>query len=184
MGLARRYNIDPRMAQLILQYSEAVIGGVEGVILTYTGGVLAANAGIDRKNVGLGRAALPPHLLRGVAREVREALNHSLGIDIGIVITDSVVYPLRMGTRAYAVDVAGIAPLRDYRGEEDLYGRRIEFTVLNIADEVASAAHLVMGEGGESRPGAIVRGLGIAGDGSWEDLLIEPGAPMPLYIGG
>ena len=172
--LAEEYRVDPRMAQLVTEYSDAILGGVEGVILTYTGGVLTANAGIDRKNIGHGRAALPPHLLRGVANEIRNVVVHRLEVEIGVVITDSVVYPLRMGTRAYAVDIAGIKPLRDYRGEKDMYGRRIEYTVLNLADEIASAAHLVMGEGSESRPGALVRGIDILGEGTWRDLVIEP----------
>ncbi len=159
LELARRYNVEPVTAELAIRYSEYVLGGVDQVLLTISGGVFTANGGVDRKNVGLDMASLPPHLLRGTACELKEMVDNWFGVSTAAVIIDSVVYPLRMGTRAYAVDVCGLKPLEDYRGRSDLYGRTIKFTVLNIADEVASAAHLVMGEGAEAKPIAVVKGL-------------------------
>jgi len=157
--LANLYNMDPRYVELILSYSDKVLGGVDKVLLTYAGKVLTANAGLDRKNIGGGRVSLPPYLLRGVSKEIYEYLLKRLGVKVGVVITDSVVHPLRMGTRLYAVDLYGFEPIKDYRGKEDIFGRNIVFTRMNLADEISSAAHLVMGEGREKIPVAIIKGL-------------------------
>jgi len=173
--LSERYGLDPPFTELIIRYSQRVLGGVEGVLLTLAGDVFTANAGMDRKNVGLGRVALPPHLLKGVACELRRVIMDRLGVEVGIVISDSVVYPLRLGTRAYAVDICGIKPIKNYVGSRDLYGRVIRFTVLNVADELASAAHLVMGEGDEETPMAVIRGLTeYLGEGDIDMLKIPP----------
>ena len=161
LRLAKKYKVDPRFAELILKYSDTILGGVDGVVLTYAGKVLTANAGLDRKNIGVGRVSLPPYLLTGISKEIHDYLKEGLGVRLGIIITDSVVYPLRMGTRLYAVDVYGFEPVRDYRGEEDIYGRNIVFTRLNLADEISSAAHLVMGEGREKIPAALIKGLDV-----------------------
>ncbi len=174
--LSNKYGLDPRFAELIVKYSDVVLGGVEGAILTYAGGVLTANAGLDRKNIGLGMASLPPYLLRGTAKEIYNYIKETLGFRIGVIITDSVVYPLRMGTRLYAVDIYGFDPIKDYRGVEDIYGRNILFTRLNLADEVASAAHLVMGEGRERIPAVLIKGLDIrlVEDIGADKLMISP----------
>lgn len=174
--IASRYKMDPRFVELILEYSKYILGGVEGVLLTYTGDIFTANAGLDRKNIGVDKVSLPPYLLRGTAREIYEFLVRRLGKKIGVVISDSIVYPLRLGTRAYAIDVYGFKPIRDYRGSRDLYGREIMYTRLNLADELASAAHLVMGEGRERIPVVLIKGVDIElyeGEVT-DDLLIPP----------
>ena len=174
--IAEKYDLDPRMAELIIRYSDRVIGGVKEVLLTFTKGVFTANAGLDRKNIGEKYVALPPHLLIGTAKEIHRKIYEMVGLRLGIVITDSVVYPLRLGTRAYAVDIYGFNPVRDYRGSKDLYGRRIRYTLLNLADEIASAAHLAMGEGDEGIPVVLIKGVKIEPGEKYKvgDLLIRP----------
>lgn len=176
VSLANKYDMDPRFVELILKNSSIVLGGVDGVLLTYIDNVLSANSGLDRKNIGIDMASLPPHLLRGSAEEVAEYIHREFGLKVAVLITDSIVYPLRMGTRQYVVDLYGLPPLIDYRGGRDLYDRTIQFTRMNLADEIASAAHLVMGEGDEATPLAIVRGVSYSylDEDRVDDLYIKP----------
>ncbi len=159
--LSEKYTIDPSIAELITRYSSKIYGGVKGFILTNVGGIILPNAGIDHKNIRHGSCSLPYTMLQNVAKEFYYAILRRYGVRVGIVISDSTLFPLKRGTRAIAVYTYGFIPIKKYVGRRDLFGKDIKYTYLNIADEIASAAHLVMGEGDEATPAALVRGVEI-----------------------
>ena len=151
------------MAELILREASEVMRAVPGIVITRhrTGHVLA-NAGIDQSNVEQGArgdvALLWPVDPDASARELRHALQTRTGARIAVVISDSLGRAWRLGTTGHAIGVAGMKPLRDRRGETDLFGRQLQATIIAVADEIAAAASLVMGEAAEGIPAAIVRG--------------------------
>ena len=150
------------MVELILREASEVVRAVPGVVITRhrTGHVLA-NAGIDQSNVeqsGGDVALLWPVDPDASARELRHALQTRTGARIAVVISDSLGRAWRLGTTGHAIGVAGMKPLRDRRGETDLFGRELQATIIAVADEIAAAASLVMGEAAEGIPAAIVRG--------------------------
>ncbi|MFQ5434196.1 MAG: coenzyme F420-0:L-glutamate ligase [Anaerolineae bacterium] len=153
---------DPRLVELILQESVAISRMKPGVlIVTHRLGFTSANAGIDRSNVGQGEETvlLLPVDPDGSAQAIRQAICDRLGIDVGVVICDSHGRPFRLGTVGVAIGVAGIPALWDRRGESDLYGYRLEHTDVGVADEIAAAAGLLMGQAAEGQPVVLVRGL-------------------------
>lgn len=161
--LAAQTEKDPRLVQLIMQESEAIIRSKPGVIITrHRLGLVGANAGVDQSNIehdGGECALLLPEEPDQSARLLRMALQELTGKNVGVVISDSMNRPWRIGTIGTAIGSAGIDVLDDRRGELDLFGRELKVTVTNRADAIAAAAVLIMGETNESTPVAIVRGL-------------------------
>jgi coenzyme F420-0:L-glutamate ligase / coenzyme F420-1:gamma-L-glutamate ligase len=156
--LGRRFEMPPEFAQVVLNEADAVYGGVPGVLLTLKNGDAVANSGVDRKNAP-GDSIIPwpvdPHRS---AERIRRSLNRKLRKRIGVVIVDSRVTPLRLGTIGLAIASSGFQPVRDSRGTKDLYGRRVRITFQAIADGIAGAAQLLMGESRETIPFVLVRG--------------------------
>ena len=138
-------------------------------------GLVCANAGVDRSNApGEGWLVLLPHDPDASAAGIREALAARFGVAPAVIVTDSFGRPWRQGTTDVAIGVAGMRPLIDLRGEEDDRGYELQATVVAVADELASAAELVMGQAG-GVPAAIVRGYAVpAGDGSARELVMPP----------
>jgi coenzyme F420-0:L-glutamate ligase / coenzyme F420-1:gamma-L-glutamate ligase len=157
-GLASRFSLAPSFAQTVLDESDNVIGGVKGALLTIKNGDAVANAGVDRKNAPKGSVVLWPENPDMTARKLRSQIKRKFGKDVGVVIVDSRVTPLRLGTTGFAIGSAGFPPVDDVRGRSDLYGRRVEITFHATADAIAAAAQLVMGEVSGRRPFAVVRG--------------------------
>ncbi|HVH14246.1 MAG TPA: coenzyme F420-0:L-glutamate ligase [Candidatus Angelobacter sp.] len=155
--LARKHSLTPAFAQAVLDEADTVVGGVKGALLTLKNGDAVANAGIDRKNAPEGEVVLWPRNPDLSARNIRRSIQRWSGKKVGVVIVDSKVSPLRLGTTGFAVGSAGFEPIEDLRGRVDLLGRRIEITLRAIADGVAASAQLVMGEASERIPFAIVR---------------------------
>lgn len=157
--LARETEREPAMAQLILDESMEILRPHPAAIIARhrTGHVLA-NAGIDASNVEGGEdgtVLLWPVDPDASARAIRA----ELGARVGVVIADSMGRAWRIGTVGTAIGCAGLAVLDDRRGlDEDLYGRTLQATVIAIADSIAAAAVLAMGEGAEGTPAALVRG--------------------------
>jgi coenzyme F420-0:L-glutamate ligase/coenzyme F420-1:gamma-L-glutamate ligase len=139
------------------------------IIARHRTGHVLANSGIDASNVGCGEdpaVLLWPLDPDASARRLRAALEAATGVRLGVIISDSVGRAWRMGTLGTAIGCAGLKPLRDRRGEHDLFGRELQATVIGVADEIASAASLVMGEAAEGTPVAIVRGATYDADDS------------------
>ncbi len=124
--------------------------------LTIKDGMVMTNAGIDESNADKQLLLLPTNLYQ-LAYELRQTLQQKWGVKkLGLVITDSMILPLRAGVIAAAVAYAGFKGVRDLRGKTDLFGRRLEVTLVNVADSLATAAALEMGESNERRPLAVI----------------------------
>lgn len=138
-------------------------GGVTRIVENPLGLVMAA-AGVDSSNTAEGTVLLLPEDPDASARAIARAVRESCGVDIGVVVSDTLGRPWREGQTDAAIGAAGIRVLEDYRGETDSHGRRLEVSVAAVADEIAAAGDLVKGKT-EGRPVAVVRGLGhLVGD--------------------
>jgi coenzyme F420-0:L-glutamate ligase / coenzyme F420-1:gamma-L-glutamate ligase len=156
--LGRRFNMPPEFVQIVLNEADAVYGGVPGALLTIKNGDAVANSGVDRKNAP-GNSAIPwPVDPKGSAETIRRTIYRRLGKKVGVVIVDSRVTPLRLGTTGLAIACSGFQPVRDSRGVKDLYGRKVLITLQSLADGIAGAAQLLMGETRETIPFVLVRG--------------------------
>ena len=159
--LAAQLDKDPRLVELILAESRAVIRAEGGVLITETtGGWICANSGIDSSNVGRdGWVALLPEDADASARRVRGEIKRASGAAPAIVIADSFGRPWRLGQADIAIGCAGIAPLADWRGRRDARGTELSATLIATADELAAAADLSRDKDSDV-PGAIIAGLG------------------------
>lgn len=157
---AEEHEKDARLVELVLRETKRIVRMERGNLIVETGpGWVCANAGIDQSNaVEDGTVTLLPVDCDASAERLRRELKGHLGVDLGIVITDTFGRPWREGQVEFALGVAGIAPIEDLRGDEDLYGRELGVTLIATADHVASAAGLLMGKS-EGMPAILVRGL-------------------------
>ena len=178
-SLARGLGRDPRLVEVILRESRRVVRMDKGILITETHhGWICANAGVDQSNVDAGWVALLPEDPDGSARTLRERLRALTGVEVGIVIADTFGRPWREGLTNIAIGVSGLAPLRSYLGERDPGGYLLQATILAVADELASAAELVMGKLDRIQV-AIVRGLGlVTSDEGSKPLLRDPGRDL------
>ncbi|MBR4355293.1 MAG: coenzyme F420-0:L-glutamate ligase [Elusimicrobiaceae bacterium] len=129
--------------------------------LTVKDDMVMTNAGIDESNAD-GKLLLLPQNCYSIAGELRRALLKIWKIkNLGIVVTDSMILPFRAGVIAGAVAYAGFKGVQDLRGEEDLFGRKLQVTLVNVADSLATAAAFCMGEGAERQPLCIIESAGV-----------------------
>lgn len=167
LELARKCRKDPRMMELVMRESSHIVRAVPGVVIArHRSGHVMANAGIDRSNLGGAGADLVLLLPRdsdASAEALRNAVVEMLGIEIGIIISDSFGRPWRHGVSCVAIGAAGMPALHDMRGGRDRDGRTLEVTQIGLADMAACAAGLAMGEGAEGIPAALIRGIDITG---------------------
>jgi coenzyme F420-0:L-glutamate ligase len=159
--LAAQYEMNSRIAQLVVQEADHVFGGIPGFLLTYKDGILSPNAGLDRSNIPNGYAVLFPKQPYPSARAVRQAMRERLGVNVGVILTDSWLMPGRLGTSGVALATAGFNPVQDERGKKDLFGNPMQVTQRGIADSICVCAQMVMGERDEATPIAIVRNTGV-----------------------
>jgi len=151
---------DPRLVELIISQSNEIVKIERDIIITETKhGFVCANAGIDTSNVG----KLSDHVLLlpddpdESARNIRNDINAKTGVNVGIIISDTFGRPFRKGQVNIAIGIAGIDPIKSYIGKRDMYGNILRVTEIAIADEITSAAELVMGKSSRV-PVSIVRG--------------------------
>jgi coenzyme F420-0:L-glutamate ligase/coenzyme F420-1:gamma-L-glutamate ligase len=150
---------DPRLVEVILGETRRVIRKERGVLIVETHhGLICANAGVDVSNSPEGTAMLLPRDADQSARRLKRALDEALGVPIGVIISDTFGRPWREGLVNVAIGVAGVAPLKDYRGQRDTFGRALQASVLAVADELAASAELVMGKTA-GVPVAIIQGF-------------------------
>jgi coenzyme F420-0:L-glutamate ligase/coenzyme F420-1:gamma-L-glutamate ligase len=175
--LAAQTEKDPRLVELVLQESDEVSRWRKGVLIVrHRLGFTCANAGIDRSNVAQHdqkeEVLLLPRDPDASAEQLRQAIRHHLGVKVGVIITDSHGRPFRVGTVGVAIGVAGFSPVWDRRGETDLYGYTLQHTDVAIADEIAAAASLLMGQAAEGMPVILIRGLRLPqGSGKATDVI-------------
>jgi coenzyme F420-0:L-glutamate ligase len=155
--LAQQFSLQPEFAELVLREADKIYGGVEKAVLTLKKGVLTANAGIDNKNAPEDYAVLWPNDAKKWAARIREEIKHKTRKRVAVLIVDSGLVPLRMGTTGLALAVAGFKPVKDCRGDRDIYGKPLMITRHAIADDLASAAHLLMGEAAEKTPVVLIK---------------------------
>lgn len=173
---ARRWDRDARQVEVVLREARRVVRMEHGVLITETRhGFVCANGGVDASNVGPASGSIVTLLPRdpdGSAEGIRRAVRQRFGLDVPVIISDSFGRPWRWGIVDVAIGVAGLAPLEDLRGTADHDGRVMRSTIRAVADELASAAELVLGKIA-ARPAAIVRGARAPrGEGSVGDLIM------------
>lgn len=174
--LAERTGKEAREIELILQESLELVRVRRGLIVTrHRLGFVCANAGVDHSNVepGQGEAVLLlPQDPDGTARKIRKDLGLKTGVEVGVIIADSHGRPHRLGAVGIGIGSAGLPALEDWRGREDLFGYKLRYTDIGLADLLASAATLLLGQAREGTPIVHARGVVYAaGDGTARDLV-------------
>ena len=183
LAFAEAWGRDPRQVEVVLREARRVVRMANGVIITETQhGFVCANGGIDASNVGPASGSVVTLLPRdpdASAAAIRTAIRDRLAIDVPVVVSDSFGRPWLFGIVDVAIGASGLEPLEDLRGEADADGRVMRSTVRAVADELASAAELVLGKTA-GRPLALIRGATFErGDGRVADTLIP--ASMDLF---
>jgi coenzyme F420-0:L-glutamate ligase / coenzyme F420-1:gamma-L-glutamate ligase len=158
--LAQKTNKDPALVEVILRESVEIVRiGPSSIITETKSGSVSANAGIDRSNVSGERNVVPlPKDPNVSAQNIRKEIKRLTGAEVAVIVSDTHGRPFRNGEINVAVGVAGLNPIRDRRGEKDLFGYILRVKQTAIADELASAAELVIGQANEGIPVAIIRG--------------------------
>jgi coenzyme F420-0:L-glutamate ligase / coenzyme F420-1:gamma-L-glutamate ligase len=166
---------DARLVELVLRESTEVVRHRKGVlVVAHRSGVVLANAGIDASNVtgDEHHVLLLPADCNRSCRDIRTKLGARTGIEPAVLIIDSLGRAWRNGTVGVALGAAGLPALLDLRGTPDLFGRKLHSTEVGIADEIAAAASMLMGQASEGTPVALLRGLSLPdADGSAADLI-------------
>lgn len=183
LELAKTTSKDPRLVELILSESVGVVRAVPHVIVVeHRLGFVMANAGIDQSNIdaaGHDDVLLLPKDPDASCATIRAALRERSGIDAAVLIIDSVGRAWRNGTVGMALGVSGLPAVVDLRGRADLFGRTLQSSELGLADEVAAAASLVMGQADEGRPIVLMRGVPYGrGESHVQDLLRPRGMDL------
>lgn len=158
--IAKKSKKDSKLVEAIIQESREVVALGPNFIITETKhGFVCANSGIDESNVDEGLATPMPEDSDASAKKIRESLEENSGKDLAVIITDTQGRAFRVGAVGTAIGCSGINPLWERKGEEDLYGRELQTTEVATADELASAASLLMGQANEGIPVVIIRGF-------------------------
>jgi coenzyme F420-0:L-glutamate ligase/coenzyme F420-1:gamma-L-glutamate ligase len=158
--IAQQTEKEPELVEVILRETKEIVRiGPNSIITETRNGIVCANAGVDRSNVeGERNVVLLPKDPHASAQKVKQEIKKLTGCDVAVIISDTHGRPFRMGEINVAIGVAGIKPIRDRRGEKDLFGYVLKIKQTAVADELASAAELVIGQANEGIPVAIIRG--------------------------
>ncbi|MGQ9550925.1 MAG: coenzyme F420-0:L-glutamate ligase [Candidatus Bathycorpusculaceae bacterium] len=164
--VARITGKSPKFVELVLRETRNVLKASRDLLLVEDKrGLVCINAGIDKSNVeGRGNFALLPEDPDRSAERCREEIRRLTGKNVAVIVCDTFSRPFRRGQVNFAIGVSGIKPFKDYRGEKDLFGYVLKVKNTAVADEIAAAAELLMGQAREGRPVVVFRGLtGLAG---------------------
>ncbi|HEX9868191.1 MAG TPA: coenzyme F420-0:L-glutamate ligase [Candidatus Tectomicrobia bacterium] len=176
LQVAKVQDKDPQVVEVVLRESRRVVRMAQRTIIAETHhGFVCAHAGVDESNVaGERTVALLPVDADASARRLREDIRQRTGVELAVIISDTFGRPWREGLVNVAIGVAGMDPMKDYRGLPDTEGRTLKVTTLAVADELASAAELVMGKL-DRVPVAVIRGYAYTpGEGNSARLLRAP----------
>ena len=160
IDIAKQTGKEPALVEVILRETEEIVRlGNNSIIIETKSGIVCANAGVDKSNIeGERNLALLPRDPDASAQRIRHEIRRLSGCDVAVIVSDTHGRPLRMGEINVAIGLAGIKPIRDRRGEKDLFGYDLRVKQTAVADELASAAELVIGQTNEGIPAAIIRG--------------------------
>ncbi len=158
--IAQKTGKEPALVEVILRETKEIVRmGPNSLITETKNGIVCANAGVDRSNIkGERNVVLLPENPDASAQKIRQKIKSLTGCDVAVIVSDTHGRPLRMGEINVAIGVAGIKSIRDRRGEKDLFGYVLKIKQTAVADELASAAELVIGQANEGIPVAIIRG--------------------------
>jgi coenzyme F420-0:L-glutamate ligase/coenzyme F420-1:gamma-L-glutamate ligase len=158
--IAKKTGKDPALVEVVLRESKDIVRMRDSVLITESRqGFICANSGVDRSNIEGERNVAPlPRDPDLSAKKIRQEMKKLTGCDVAVIVSDTHGRPFRMGEVNVAVGVSGLKPIRDRRGEKDLFGYVLKIKQTAIADELASAAELVIGQANEGIPVAIIRG--------------------------
>jgi coenzyme F420-0:L-glutamate ligase / coenzyme F420-1:gamma-L-glutamate ligase len=177
--LAEHVGKDARFLEVVLGESDEVVKYRPNVVITaHRLGFVMANAGIDQSNIehrdGEERVLLLPKDPDGTAQKLKAGLEAGTGLNLGVIINDSFGRPWRNGVVGVALGAAGVPSLMSQIGVPDMFGRAMRVTEIAVADEIASAASLLMGQAGQGLPVILVRGLELEGARSPAAALVRP----------
>jgi len=158
--IAQQTQKEPELVEVVLRETKDIVRiGPNSIITETKSGIVCANAGVDRSNVeGERNVVLLPKNPSASAERIRQEIKSQTGCDVAVIVSDTHGRPFRMGEINVAIGVAGFKPIRDRRGEKDLFGYVLRIKQTAVADELASAAELVIGQSNEGIPVAIIRG--------------------------
>ncbi len=173
-GIASQYQKDPRIVELILSETKRIVRMNNGIIIVETNnGLICANAGVDESNVQEGFATTLPINSDKSAQTIRNKIKEKTSKNIAVIISDTFGRPFRMGQTNCAIGIAGLNPLLDYEGTKDTFGKILRVTEIAVADELSSAAELVMGKILKC-PIAIIRDYSFNPEEHFSDELLRP----------
>ena len=162
INLGKSLSRDPAFIQLILDESNEILSTEKNVIIVeHKLGYININAGIDRSNISKNKdlVLLLPEDPKKSANDIQTQINTQIGKDISLIITDSMTRPYRSGVTNFAIASSNVQSLIDLKGEEDIFGNTLHATEIAIADELAAAAGLLMGQGNDMKPVVIIKGF-------------------------
>ena len=162
LKLGKSLGRDPAFIQLILDESNEILSTEKNVIIVeHKLGYININAGIDRSNISKNNdlVLLLPENPKKSANDIQTEINTQIGKNISVIITDSMTRPYRSGVTNFAIASSNIQSLIDLKGEEDIFGNTLHATEIAIADELAAAAGLLMGQGNDMKPVVIIKGF-------------------------
>ncbi|MEM7034095.1 MAG: coenzyme F420-0:L-glutamate ligase [Chloroflexota bacterium] len=165
--LAQKTEKDPQEVEVILWDTAEVIRAIPGVLIVeHKLGCISANAGVDKSNIPNEEGLLLrlPADPDQSAQQIRAGLAEQTGKRPPVMIIDSHNRPWRLGVMGVTIGISGLNPIQDFRGDTDMFGRVLKVSEVNIADQIATAALLVMGETDQACPAVIVRGLSYEAD--------------------
>lgn len=174
--IAKQSNKDPRHVEMILKEAKSICKNRNGVLVTETKhGFVCANSGIDKSNVpGENTLSLLPDDSDKSAKKIRKYIKKQTGKDVAIIISDTHNRPFRLGAINIAIGCSGIDPLKSYVNETDLFGYALKSSTVSIADQLCSAAGLIMGEAKEGTPIIVIRGYDFSKKEITAKTLIRP----------
>lgn len=158
--ISKKFKLKPEIAEVVIRESDKIFGGISGFLITSSDDIMAPNAGIDKSNAKKGKIILYPKDPFKTAEEIRRKIFLNLSIHVGVILVDSRLMPARIGTTGVAISCAGLEPVLDMRAKKDLDGNPLKVTFQAVADNLATIANHKMGEGGESKPFAIIKNSG------------------------
>jgi len=173
-GISSEYKKNPRIIELILNESKQIIRMEHGILIVETkNGFICANAGIDESNVKNGFATLLPLNSDESAENIRKEILKKINKSVSVIIADTFGRPFRMGQTNCAIGISGMNPILDYAGTKDSFEKTLRITAIAIADELCSAAELVMKKA-TNCPVAVIRGYDFKNENSSIHNLIRP----------